>query len=102
MWRSVAVEVWLAFSFVRKIAAAFNHHRARRRRNRSKLALSPSRYRHTFRNRAAAHLRTLLFQNRFTRQPDAVAFDRQHLHQNLVAFFQLIADVANTMLRHFA
>ena len=50
MRRAVAVEVRLALSFVGKIAAAFNHHRARRRRNRSKLALSPSRHRRAFRS----------------------------------------------------
>src|SRR5580700_6728988 len=85
MRRSVAVEVRLAFSFVRKIAAAFNHHRARRRRNWSELALCPSRHRQTFRP-PAAHLGALLFQNRLTRQPDAVALHRQPLPQNLIAF----------------
>ena len=50
----------------------------------------------------APHLRALLFQNRFARKPDAVALDRKHLHQDLIAFFQLVANIFNTMLGNFA
>jgi hypothetical protein len=102
MRNPIAVKVRLAFRFVREISTTFNHHGARRRRSGSKLALSSSRHRQTFRNHASTHLRALLFQNRLARQPDAVAFHRQHLHQNLIAFLQLIANIANAMLRHFA
>ena len=57
----------------------------------------------TFRRRRfPAHFGALLDQNRLARQLDAVAFHRQHLHQNLIAFVQLIAHIANPMLRHFA
>ena len=50
----------------------------------------------------ATHLRALLFQNRFARKPDAVAFDRQYLHQHLVAFLQFIANILNAVLGDFA
>jgi hypothetical protein len=36
---------------------------------------------------AAAHLGALLLEDGFARQANAVAFDGQHLHQHLVAFF---------------
>jgi hypothetical protein len=100
MRHAVAVKVRFAFGFFREIAAAFNHHRACHCRNR--LALCHRCRGCTFRTTAAAHFSALLFQNRFARQPDAVAFNRQHLHQHLIAFLQLVADVANAMLRYFA
>src|SRR5579871_112208 len=100
--RRVAIEIRLVF--VREVAAALNHHGAGRCRGgfadrcgrcgrAASLDSSAS---------AAAHLRALLFQNRLARQPDAVAFYRQHLDQHLVAFFQFIAHIGNAMLRHFA
>src|SRR5712675_332096 len=39
---------------------------------------------------------------RLARQPHFVALNREHLHQYLVAQLQLIADIANTMLRDLA
>ena len=51
---------------------------------------------------AAAHLGALLLENGFARQADAVAFDGQHLHQYLVAFFQFVANVLNAVFRDFA
>src|SRR4029077_20003000 len=43
-----------------------------------------------------------LADQRLTRQPDLVALNRKHLDQHLVAQLQLIADVANAMLRNLA
>ena len=99
--RSAAFAVEVRFSFVRKISAALNHHRSGQYRSGSRCNLAFPGHR---RRRAlpAAHLGALLFQNRLTRQTDAIAFHRQHLHQHLIAFFQLIADIGNSMLRHFA
>ena len=56
-----------------------------------------------FRRRlGSAHLGALLFQDGLARQLDAVAFDSQHLHQDLVAFFQFVANVVNAVLGDFA
>src|SRR4051794_5136739 len=55
-----------------------------------------------FRQRLAAHLRTLLFQDGLARKPYAVALDCQHLHQHPVAFLEFVLDVLNAMLSHFA
>src|SRR5271165_1168208 len=49
----------------------------------------------------AAHLRTLLLQDGFARQLNAVAFDRQHLHQHLVALLEFIANIVDPMLGDF-
>src|ERR1019366_634918 len=54
------------------------------------------------RRRRPAHLGALLFQNRLPRQFDPVAFDRQNLHQHLVAFFQFIANILDSVLGDFA
>src|ERR1700723_1993447 len=45
-----------------------------------------------------AQLRALFPQNRLPRKLDAVAFNRQDLHQNLVALAQLIFDLLHAML----
>ena len=68
----VAVEIWLRLFF--EIASTFNRYGSS-----SALALG--------RSFAPAHLRALFFENRFARQPNAIAFYGQHFHQNLVAFF---------------
>src|SRR6516225_5649777 len=49
-----------------------------------------------------AHFGALLFENRLARQFDAIAFNGQHLHQDLVAFLQLVAYIVDAMLRDFA
>src|SRR5277367_6406263 len=51
---------------------------------------------------AAAHLRALLLEDSLARKPDAIALNRQHFHQNLIALLELIAHILNAMLRHFA
>src|SRR6516162_6380643 len=51
---------------------------------------------------AAAHLGALLFEDGLARQLDAIAFDGQHLHQDLVAFFQFVANIVDAMLSNFA
>src|SRR4029077_1457700 len=59
--------------------------------------------------RSSAGRRLLLFRlllpcfldERLARKPDLVALNRQHLHQNLVAQFQFITNVANAMLGNF-
>ena len=38
----------------------------------------------------------LLFQHGFAAQLDLVAFERQNFYQNLIAFFQLVANLFNT------
>src|ERR1051326_2681519 len=92
--RAFAIEVRL-IRLIRKIAAALNYQCACR----SRFALARCRTRSRF---PSAHLRALLFQNRLARQPDTVAFHGQHLHQYLIAFFQLVAYIGNAMFRHFA
>jgi hypothetical protein len=91
-----AVEIGLAaIGLIRKIAAALNHDCAHGsafaflRRNR-------------WRSFPTTHLCALLFENCLAREAYAVAFHRQHLHQNLVAFFQFIADIRYAVLSHFA
>src|ERR1017187_7573006 len=44
----------------------------------------------------------LFLEHGFAAQLDFVAFERQHLHQDLVAFFQLVANVAYAVLRDLA
>src|ERR1700689_1913936 len=97
VWRAFAVEVGLVAirRLIRKIAAAFDHDGARRSRFAFRGMHS------AFRQRSPAHLRALFFQNRLARQPDAIAFHGENLHQHLVAFFQLVAHIGNAMLRHF-
>jgi hypothetical protein len=51
---------------------------------------------------ATTHLRPLLFQDGLARKPNAVALNRQHLHQNLITFLEFVADILNAMLGHFA
>ena len=93
------IEVRLTLRLIRKIPAAFDHQRS----TRHWLALDRRSDAAAFDSAARCrHLRALLFQNRLARQPDPVAFHCQHLHQHLIAFFQLVADIGNTMLRHFA
>ena len=55
-----------------------------------------------FRRWSPTHFRALLFQDRFARQLDAVAFDSQHFHQHLVALFQLVANLFNSVLGDLA
>jgi hypothetical protein len=50
----------------------------------------------------ATHLCALLLQDRFARESNAIALDRQHFHQYLIAFFQLVANIFNAMLGDFA
>jgi hypothetical protein len=51
---------------------------------------------------SAAHLGALLFQDGLARQLDAIAFNGQHLHQDLIAFFQLVANIVDAVLGNFA
>src|SRR5207302_9375218 len=41
---------------------------------------------------------TRFLEQRFAREANLVPFDREHLHQNLVAELQFVANVANPML----
>src|SRR5580700_5112046 len=91
-WRSAsfaAIKVGLVGGFV----SAFE-----RNGNRSALATFGT-FRRGF---SAAHLGALLFQDGLARQLDAIAFDRQYLHQDLVAFLQFIANIVDAMLGNFA
>ena len=90
----IAIEVRLPFGcFVGKVTPALDNNC--RGRN-----LSPAIGRR--RSFSAAHLRALLFENRFARQPYAVAFDREHLHQHLIAFFEFVAHIVDAVLSDFA
>src|SRR5258708_1256356 len=50
----------------------------------------------------SSHLGTLFSQDRFARQLDAIAFDSQHFHKNLIPFMQLVAHVLDAMFGDFA
>ena len=54
------------------------------------------------RRRSPTHLGALLFQNCLAGQLDAVAFDGQNFHQHLVAFFQFVANIFDSVFRDFA
>src|SRR5207302_6104811 len=79
--RGVTIEI--GFGFVRKIAAAFN---------------SDGCSRSFGCHFATTHFCALLFEDGFAREPYAVAFDGQHFHQHLIAFFQFIADILDPVL----
>src|SRR5260370_237278 len=55
-----------------------------------------------FRRRNSAHFSALLFQNCLPRKLDPVAFDGQDFHQHLVAFFQFIANIFDSVFGNFA
>ena len=93
-----AIEVWLIVGV--EIGAAFDHRRGRTLCG--KRSRSFAHRRSSGGEGRSTHLRALLFQNRFARQPDAVAFDGQHLHQHLIAFFQFVANILDAMLGDFA
>src|SRR5690349_12780877 len=54
------------------------------------------------RSLAAPHLRPLFLQNCLAGEPDAVALDREYLHQNLVAFLEFIANIFYAVLGNLA
>jgi hypothetical protein len=83
----VTVEVGLV-RFLFEVTAAFDGHGSDGRR--------------FGRSLAPTHLGPLLFQNCLAREANAVAFDRQHFHENLIAFFQFVANVFDAVLRDFA
>src|SRR5438034_1026887 len=83
--RSITIEI--GFGFVRKVAAAFDSDGCS--------CSFGCRF-------ASAHFCPLLFEDGFARQPNAVAFDGQYFHQYLIALFQFIADVLDTVLSDFA
>src|SRR5690348_12627318 len=91
--RAFAIEVGL-IRIIRKIAPTLNDQRTCWYR------LTTLDRRSSRRSLAATHLRALFFQNRFARKPDAIALHRQHFHQHLIAFFQLVAHIGNPMFRH--
>ena len=94
-YRGVAVEVGFV---VGEVGAAFDGQCGSMSRF-TAAAFSSTAFRRKF---AAAHLGALLLENGFARQPDAVAFDGQHLHQHLVAFLQFVADILDAVLGDFA
>src|ERR1017187_7000352 len=53
-------------------------------------------------HRSALHLLALFFEHRAAAEFDFVAFERQALHQNLVAFLQLVADDLDAVLGDLA
>src|SRR6185437_3029163 len=95
-----AVEVRLV-AFL-ELGTAFERQRRSACRNRLRFRLGFSLDRGSRRRSAAAHFRALLFENRFARKTNAVAFDGEHFHQDLIAFLQLVANIFNAMLCDFA
>src|SRR5271155_1640168 len=51
---------------------------------------------------AAAHFRALLLKDGLPRKADAIALNRKHFHQHLIAFFKFITHILDAMLSHFA
>lgn len=93
-----AVEVRLIW-FVGEIAAAFDDQRAAL----NWLASLCCRGRRVFSSSALrGHLGSLLFQDGFARESDAVAFHCQDLHEDLIAFLQFVANIGNSVLSDFA
>jgi hypothetical protein len=90
----IGIEIRAAFDYCRGCALWRQRHLARRRKIRC-LA-------RWFWKRSPTHLGALLFQNRLPGQLDAVAFDGQNLHQHLVAFFQFIANILDSVFGDFA
>ncbi len=87
-----------------EISAAFDHCRGRALRSvvrhwRGRHVNSLVSFR---RRRRTAHLGALLFQNCLARELDAVAFHGQNFHQDLVAFFQFIANIFDSVFGNFA
>ena len=84
-----AITVKVLFRFVGALVPAFKGHASAGRR--------------TFRSLfAAAHLGALLLQDGLARQLNAIAVDGQYLHQHLIAFLQLVANIVDAMLGDFA
>ena len=99
----ITVEVRLRL--VGKITSAFDGQRRCMGRRCRRLAfefVTRTVCRYAFFHRRSTHLGALLFQNCFAREPDAVAFHRQHLHQHLIAFFEFVAYILDPVLSHFA
>src|ERR1700756_1058273 len=84
----IAIEVGLALLFL-EVATTFNGHRRRRGRS-------------SFPAAARRHLGALFLENSLAREPDAIAFDREHLHQYLIALFQFIANILDAVLGDLA
>ena len=80
-----AIKVW--FLVFVELSAALNHRGRRTVRSRRLRLMCRRSLCFRRRRRSTAHLRPLFFQDRLARQLDAIAFDGQHLHQHLVAFF---------------
>jgi hypothetical protein len=103
--RCITVEVRLV---IREIPAALQRQRRSSGRSANTLStplsgfFSTAAFNSTLRHRRSAHLRALLFQNRFARKLNAVAINSQHFHEYLIALFQLVANIFNPMLRNFA
>src|SRR5436189_688152 len=79
-----------------KIAAALNGYRRHVRDSSFVVDFAAAFY------STSAHFRSLLFEHGFARQADTISFDCQHFHQYLVALFQLVTNILDAMLRHFA
>src|ERR1039458_2031396 len=95
--------VWLRAVAALVLAAALDLHAATLRHCGCRTWRWKIRRRVRFRRRRRpAHLGALLFQNRLPRQFDPIAFDGQNLHQHLVAFFQFIANILDSVLGDFA
>ncbi len=91
---AIAIEVLLPAGFVGSFVSALEGHRTA-----FAAAFTTTAVR---RKLTAAHLGALLLQDGFARQLNAIAVDGQHFHQNLIAFFQFIANIVDAMLSNFA
>jgi len=97
-----AIEVRLAFVLV-KVSAAFDGDTLAAVGTRCLLAMTGSISLRTGGcTGLGSHLGALLAQDCLARELDAIAFDGQNLHQDLIAFVQLVAHVLDAVLGNLA
>jgi hypothetical protein len=93
---AIAIEIRLGAGFVSALVSALEGHGT------SRGAFSRAFSTAVRSGFSTAHFGALFLQDGFARQLNAIAIDGQYLHQHLVAFLQLIANVVDTMLSDFA
>jgi hypothetical protein len=87
-----------------ELGATFDHRRGRALRNcvRHRRWYRISSFIPFWRWRSPSHFCALLFQDRLPRQLDPIAFHGQNFHQHLVAFFQFIANIFDSVFGNLA
>src|SRR5437764_76924 len=93
------IKVWLVFT-LGEVSAAFNGDALSTVGSRRGNVLLPSTIT-SFLSTAApglsSHLGALFSQDRFARELDAIALNRQHFHQDLIALVQFVANIFDAM-----